>query len=170
MPRIGLISDSHGQSRTTARAAQLLADAGADILLHLGDLEEPDVLDALRVQGTQGLLPVHIVLGNVDWQSGTFERHAQELGIVFDDPMGRLDLGGDRSLAFTHGHRPDLMAQALAANVTYLCHGHTHRQTDERHGATRVINPGALQRAAAHTVAMLDTERDQLQFFAVGGR
>ena len=36
---------------------------------------------------------------------------------------------------------------------------------DERIGRTRVINPGALQRARRYTVALLDTEMDALELF-----
>ncbi|RLS46748.1 MAG: metallophosphoesterase, partial [Planctomycetota bacterium] len=51
--------------------------------------------------------------------------------------------------------------------VDYLLHGHTHVCRDERHGATRIINPGALHRASEFTVALLDTDSDELQFLVV---
>jgi predicted phosphodiesterase len=46
-------------------------------------------------------------------------------------------------------------------------HGHTHVARDERLGPLRVINPGALQRAAVHTVATLDLRTDQVGFWRV---
>ena len=55
----------------------------------------------------------------------------------------------------------------LAAEVRYLCHGHTHTALDARRGKTRVINPGALHRAAEYTVALLDTDTDTLTFYPV---
>jgi acyl-CoA thioester hydrolase len=47
MTRVGILSDSHGNVGTTARAARLLLDAGADILIHLGDIGSGEVLEAL---------------------------------------------------------------------------------------------------------------------------
>ena len=54
------------------------------------------------------------------------------------------------------------------ANVPdYLLFGHTHIRLNERDGATRQINPGALHRAAEWTVAVLDVVQDQLRFLKV---
>ena len=50
-----------------------------------------------------------------------------------------------------------------------MIHGHTHRQADRREGRTRIINPGALHRAATKTVAILDTVEDELHFLEIGG-
>ena len=55
-----------------------------------------------------------------------------------------------------------------------MVHGHTHVRRDERIGVgggktVRVINPGALQRAREKSVAVLDTERDEVRFVAVPG-
>jgi len=38
---------------------------------------------------------------------------------------------------------------------------------DTRFGQTRLINPGALSRAAVKTVAILDVTLDELTFFQV---
>jgi hypothetical protein len=38
---------------------------------------------------------------------------------------------------------------------------------DERFGRTRIINPGALFRASEKTVALLDTEADQLDYLRI---
>jgi hypothetical protein len=59
------------------------------------------------------------------------------------------------------------MRSALAQGVDYLCHGHTHVVRDERIGQTRVINPGALFRAARYTVALLDMAADRLEIVQV---
>jgi predicted phosphodiesterase len=62
------------------------------------------------------------------------------------------------------------MQEAVAEGANYLLHGHTHEPRDERIESTRVINPGALFRARRYTVALLEPEKDRLQFVDVGSR
>jgi putative phosphoesterase len=57
MPIVGLISDTHGLLRPEA----VRALAGADLIIHAGDVGEPQILDALRA-----VAPVVAVRGNVD--------------------------------------------------------------------------------------------------------
>lgn len=168
MPRIGLLSDSHGRAATTRHAVQTLLDQGADVLLHLGDVGTVEVIDALAAhapgQGRQ--IEAHVVFGNTDWDAAALGDYARDLGIAVDHPLGRLALRGG-ALVFCHGHVAADMQRALAEGARYLCHGHTHRALDQRAGPTRVINPGALFRASEYTVALLDTEEDALRFLSV---
>ena len=57
MPRIGVISDTHGLVRPQA----LRALRGVDLIVHAGDVGTPEVLDALRA-----IAPVVAVRGNND--------------------------------------------------------------------------------------------------------
>lgn len=164
--RIGILSDSHGKHERTAAAVELLVDQGAEVLIHLGDLCSDAVVDAL-VLGPSGP-PVHIVYGNCDTRFVETGRYAASLGIVVDEWEGRLDADG-KTVAYTHGHLIDVMQKAVADGADYLLHGHTHETRDERVGETRIINPGALQRARRYTVAVLDTASDVLDFHAVNG-
>ncbi|MBI4585405.1 MAG: YfcE family phosphodiesterase [Planctomycetes bacterium] len=166
---IGLLSDSHGQAETTLRAVKLLVKNGAQLLIHLGDLESMEVLTALAVDlDGQGRLspPVHLVFGNVDADKDLLSDFARTLGIAVNDPVGRLEVAG-KTLVFQHGDSKAWMKKALSEGVDYLCHGHTHVPRDERIGRTRVINPGALFRAQKHTVAILEVPEDRLQLLAV---
>ncbi len=167
--RIGLLSDSHGRAATTQRAVRLLIDHGADRLIHLGDIGTLEVLDAMvekRDAAGRPDPPVHIVFGNCDWDAASLTGYAEHLGMAVGDPVGRLRLDG-RVLVFQHGHQAAAMEQALAGGADYLCHGHTHEARDERIGATRLINPGALFRASRYSVAVLDTATDGLRFIPV---
>lgn len=168
VPRIGLLSDSHGQAAVTQRAVQLLVEQGAAVLLHMGDVGTIEVIDALAAAGPdgQGQIEAHLVFGNCDWDAAALQRYAGQLGVQVDHPVGRLDYDGGE-LLFMHGHDNAAMRQGLEQQVRWLCYGHTHEQADSRHGPTRLINPGALHRAAVYTVATLDTENDQLSFFTV---
>jgi len=179
LPRIGLLSDSHGQAATTRRAVHVLLEQRAELLVHLGDVGTVEVIDALLATGPDGkAVESHLVFGNTDWDAAALGRYAAEVGIIVDHPTGRLSLGGSgggggggdeggSELVFCHGHEPAVTRAALAEGVAYLCHGHTHVASDEREGQTRVINPGALFRARRYTVALLETESDTLTFYPV---
>jgi len=168
MQRVGLLSDSHGRADTTERAVRLLLQQGAELLLHLGDVGTGEVLEALVAAppGSRAPVPAQVVFGNTDRNPTNLSRYAAHLGLVVAHPMGRLTVA-ERTLAFCHGHEPRRLNAALDEAVVYLCHGHTHRATDQRQGPTRVINPGALYRARQYTVALLDVATDRLAFLPV---
>lgn len=183
LSRIGLLSDSHGRAQTTRLAAQRLVEHGAQLLIHLGDIGSVEVIDAFAglIDPDGHIIPARLVFGNTDWDAPSLHRYAKSIDVIVDHPAGRLDLdltgtpnaspGNPQAsqLIFTHGDDPGIMENALAQQVRYLCHGHTHRAADTREGATRIINPGALFRAHEYTVAILDVENDQLAFYPVGG-
>ena len=156
---------------TTRRAVRALVDAGIDLLIHLGDIGTVEVIDELVVQpnGCDQPIPTHVVFGNTDWDARALGEYAGDLGITVDHPVGRLELG-EGELVFCHGHQQRVMDEAMVSQVRYLCHGHTHQAADTRQGRTRVINPGALCRAHRYTVAVLDTDRDDLTFLTVQPR
>lgn len=171
LPRIGLLSDSHGRASTTQHAVDELIRQEVELLIHLGDVGTVEVVDCLVTPrpGDESPLPSRLVFGNVDWDAESLARYADGLGVSVDDPIGSLKLDHGE-LAFTHGHDASLMEEALARGVRWLCHGHSHRMMDEKRGRTRVVNPGALFRATSYTVAVLDTGTDDLQFLTVGGK
>ena len=80
-----------------------------------------------------------------------------EIGATYHENFGHLEIDGVH-LAFIHGHDTGLMHDLrTSGSFAYLFHGHTHVAMDRTHGPTRVINPGALQRAAVKTFVVLDT-------------
>jgi putative phosphoesterase len=155
---VGILSDSHGRADRVEAALELLDAHDAELFIHLGDLGSVDVIAAMSGRN------VRLVLGNCDWEETELRRACKFHGLHVDHPIGRLQVG-DSTIAYTHGHLPELMDVALAEGVDWLLHGHTHLVRDERIGRTRVINPGALQRARRYTVALLDTELDALELF-----
>lgn len=157
---IGILSDSHGRADTTALAVAALKERGAEVLLHLGDIGHEKVINELVGCNAR------IVFGNCDWDWQSLDRYAQLVGVGVDHPLGILEADGKR-IAFTHGHLADVMNQVLENQVDYLLHGHTHEVSDQRHGKTRIINPGALFRAARYTAAVLDPLGDELIFLDI---
>jgi len=167
--RVGLLSDSHTKATRTAVAAHMLLDAGADVLLHLGDICAVDVLDALAdaVQSYNNSgSSIRVVFGNMDLEASSLRVRARERNIAVDHPVGVYEIAG-RLLWTHHGHNSRVEQWAIDSGAAYFCHGHTHEQRDERISATRVINPGALHRAPSYTVVMLDVETDALECLIV---
>ncbi len=157
---IGLLSDSHSQWARTKRALEALAQCGATMFIHCGDVEDQLVLDQLAG------LDSHLVWGNCDWNRSSLEPYATSLGILVHGDAGELHVDGKR-LAFTHGHEPAHMRQAIASGAHYLIHGHSHELRDEVRANTRIINPGALHRAPTFTVATLEPATDSLRVLTI---
>jgi hypothetical protein len=157
--RIGVMADSHGEVLRTRRAIELLRNECCDRLIHLGDFETCEVLDELID------LPVDIVLGNCDSPS-LIGGHAARVGINNHHPAGLLDIDGSL-IAFLHGDDQRQFDSFVADGVPWLLHGHTHCRSNEIVDRTRVVNPGALHRAAIYTVAVIDVAAGSVQFLDV---
>lgn len=158
-PLLGILSDSHRRRERTAAAVAMLRAGGATVLLHLGDLEDPAILEELVGGET------HVVPGNMD-DPGEIAAVARSLGLHCAGDSGEIVVA-ERRVAFTHGHRSSEIARLLAAEPAYLLHGHTHIASDERVGNTRIVNPGALHRAVPHMVALLDPATGRLDRLVV---
>ncbi|MBX3355899.1 MAG: YfcE family phosphodiesterase [Phycisphaeraceae bacterium] len=156
--RVGLLSDSHGRAARTRDAVRLLVGRGADILLHMGDIETEEVLDQLAG------LTAHVVFGNNDDEI-SLGRYAASIGLTVAHPLGQLSVDG-KTIAFTHGHLGSSLRDWRG--IDYFVHGHTHQRRDERREGTRIINPGALHRAPVYSVALLDPASDALEFLDLG--
>ncbi|HLL90163.1 MAG TPA: YfcE family phosphodiesterase [Tepidisphaeraceae bacterium] len=159
---IGILSDTHDRLAPTVAAVRTLRAAGAEYLLHCGDVGSEQIIDQLA-----GDVPAVFVWGNNDFDRAGLARYATALGVTCGNVLAELTLGG-KQIAVTHGDYPATVRKILEGQQhDYLLVGHTHVKADDRVGRTRVINPGALHRAAQKTVAVLDTAADQLRFLVV---
>lgn len=158
--KIGIMSDTHDKVDRTARAVAALIRAGAEVLVHCGDVTGPAVVR--RCAG----LPTIFVYGNNDYDHDALNRAVAAIGGRTLGRGGWFDLGG-RRIAVTHGDLAGEVRRVLASEPDYLLSGHSHLPSDERRGDVRWINPGALHRASRWTVAVLDLESDQLEFLDV---
>jgi putative phosphoesterase len=158
--RIGILSDTHNQLDRASRAVRRLLEEGAEVLVHCGDLTTPDVVYECA------LLPSYFVFGNNDDDEPGLKRAMAAAGAVCLGKSGEIALAGKR-IAVTHGDSSREMRTLAAAAPDYLLFGHTHEPADERDGPTRWINPGALHRAKAWTVALLDLRTDVLQVLKI---
>jgi hypothetical protein len=158
---LGVLSDSHDRVATMAAALMLLKEAGAEFFIHCGDIGNQQCIDLLAG------LPCAFVFGNTDVDRVRLARYAQSVDVPCYGNYADLTLDGKR-IAVIHGDDPKLKQTILAAQEhDYLFQGHTHIRADEKIGRTRLINPGALQRATTKTVATLDLATDTLNYLTV---
>jgi putative phosphoesterase len=160
---VGILSDTHGRADMAHLAVDKLLENKAEYLIHCGDVGGQDVLDALAGH------PSMFVFGNNDYDSDELIKYAKILGIACGGTHGKLAFAGKRA-AVTHGDDGRLVRRLIQEQqIDYLFLGHTHEKLDRREGKVRIINPGALYRATVKTVAVLDTQSDELKFLNIKG-
>jgi uncharacterized protein len=122
LTRIGLISDTHSLLRPQA----LEALGGSELILHAGDVGNPEILTALRK-----LAPVIAVRGNVD--TSDWARTLPETAVVE---------AGDVRLYVLHDvHALDLNPAVAGFHV--VVSGHSHQPGKFERDGVLYINPGS---------------------------
>src|SRR5205085_6025996 len=66
--RLGILSDTHGNLATSAAGVRALLDAGAEYLIHCGDVGSTEILELLAGH------PAVFVFGNTDWDRHPLQR------------------------------------------------------------------------------------------------
>lgn len=146
MPEIaGVISDTHGLLRPEAVAAL----AGADHIIHAGDVGRPEILDQLR-----RIAPVTAVRGNVDRGEWAWKLSATEVVAI------------DETLLYVLHDRGKLDLNPTAAGFHVVIFGHSHRPLVEESRGVLYLNPGSAGPRRFNlpvTVAKLTIEGSQVQ-------
>lgn len=149
--RIGVVSDSHIPDRMNSLPRNLFAALeGVSLLLHAGDICNPQVLDSLRQ-----IAPVLAVQGNRD------VLYAANWAL----PLARVIEVGAVRIGLTHGHgglRGYLKEKLYYYTVGYelerfienvttpfsqvqaVVFGHSHRPVNQLREGVLLFNPGAL--------------------------
>jgi hypothetical protein len=149
--KIGVISDTH-----LSRYHQGLADAiekhfnDADLILHAGDVVEPQALDVF------GGRKVMLVAGNMDSQA---IRDAAPVKRIF--PVGHYRIGLIHGWGAPDGIEERLIKEFDAIDV--LVYGHTHHASSRIKNGVLLFNPGSAtdRRFAPFTsVGILEIERE----------
>ncbi|MGA7485331.1 MAG: metallophosphoesterase family protein [Xanthobacteraceae bacterium] len=119
---VGVISDTHGLLRPQAAAAL----AGADVIIHAGDVGKPEVIDALG-----GLAPTFAVRGNID--TGDWAARL---------PLTRIVEVGALRIFVLHEIAQLALDPAAAGFAAVVC-GHSHRPAIEMRTSVLFLNPGS---------------------------
>jgi putative phosphoesterase len=158
---LGILSDTHDRANAMTAGLKLLKRQGATFFIHCGDIGDERMIDLLAGE------PSVFVWGNCDWDRAGLRRYADSIGVDCRGTMADLSLGGKR-IAVLHGDEARLKQAVLSSqDYDYILQGHTHVAADERIGRSRLINPGALHRAAVKSVATLDLASDLLTFHPI---
>jgi uncharacterized protein len=122
VPRVGLISDTHGLLRPEAVAFL----RGSDVIVHAGDIGDASILRELNA-----LAPVTAVRGNNDkgpWAKAIAETEVLQVGDVFIyilHDVAELDL------------------DPAAAGFQVVVSGHSHKPAVQTRQGVLYVNPGS---------------------------
>lgn len=162
---IGIMSDSHGNTRRTARAIEAIARHRPVHVIHCGDIGASAVIAELAAGFMEPLVQVTCVLGNVDAWEDTLTSPWPHVRIA--GRYAELNLAG-KTMAVIHGDDPRRLGAVLQSQkFDYVFTGHTHERNDCMEGRTRIINPGALHRTHEPGCAVLDLATGMLTYFDV---
>ena len=142
---IGIISDTH--SRLPRSVAQ--AFDGVDLIIHAGDIGDPNVLDALNK-----IAPTIAVRGNVDFSQWANRLVSEET----------LKISKTLIVVLHDVYRLTLKSDNPAPHV--VISGHTHRPLQEENQGVLYINPGSAgypKYGQPATVALLQIKEHTLK-------
>lgn len=161
--RIGIVSDTHNRYPTVELALGRLKAHGIERIIHCGDIE-----DIATVEMFQGL-QADFVFGNCDDDRDGLREAMRRIGATLHEPFGDLEIAG-RKIAFIHSDNKRLFQDIeRSGHFDFLFYGHTHLAEQHQTGPTRVVNPGALQRARPKTCVVLDLPSGVLETITVEG-
>jgi putative phosphoesterase len=143
--KICIVSDSHDRSEPLAAAITVAHAAGAEAVIHCGDLIGANTLRASIKIG----LPIHIVHGNNLGDMVAIQKLvAKSAGNLFYHGMDAvLELGGRRIFVTHYPHYGHGMA--CTGDYDLVCCGHSHvaeivKHTNIKGGHTLLVNPGTV--------------------------
>ena len=143
---IGIISDTHGSLNPKALSAM----SRADVIVHAGDFDTPEVFSAL-----EKLCPVIAVRGNMD--SGSWAANLPAADMV--------ELGGIHLYILHNINALDL--DPNTADVKVVVSGHTHQAAAVRSNGVLFLNPGSPTSPRYGTeasVAMLQVDQGRVRY------
>lgn len=143
--KICIVSDSHDRSDPLAAAVAAAQAAGAQAVIHCGDLIGAQTLRASIKLG----LPLHVVHGNNigDWMA-MHRMMANTSGqLTYHGLDATLGLGGRRIFVTHYPHYG--RAMACTGDYDLICCGHSHKaeivdQPNIKGGHTKLVNPGTV--------------------------
>ena len=143
--RICIVSDSHDRAEPLAAAISEAQAAGAQAVIHCGDLIGANTLrESLKIG-----VPLHVVHGNNIGDPMAMHKLMAKSGglLTYHGQDAELELGGRRIFATHFPH----YGRALACTGDYdlVCCGHSHiaeiiRQPNIKGGQTLLVNAGSV--------------------------
>jgi hypothetical protein len=148
---IGVMSDSHDNMATLAKAVKVFNESSLQYVLHAGDYTSGFTFRILKDLKAEFIG----IFGNND--GDVLLLNKQSRGRIFRQPH-EFSIDG-KKFAMIHEHH---LVESIAKSGHYdvLIYGHTHKPEAQMRGSTFVLNPGELcgWLYGKPTVAILDTQ------------
>lgn len=161
-PKIGLIADTHNDFERTEKAIEIFKSKGIKTILHAGDLSHSDLLP-LFVD-----FNFYLSFGNTD-DPVSLEAECRRLHL--NKPAYSLYLKHkNRNIFLFHGFTEQVPLYRQVCDkkgLSIIVKGHTHMKENFYKNGIWVINPGALHRSAIHSVGLLDTANQSLEYIDI---
>jgi hypothetical protein len=162
--KICIVSDSHDRAEPLAAAVREAASAGAEAVIHCGDLIGTQTLRGALEVG----LPIHIIHGNNVGDAVSLSRWSRERPskLQYYGLDARLELAGRRIFVV---HYPEYgYAMACTGDWDLVCCGHSHavevREVPNiRKTNTWLANPGTVAGIAGPATWIL-ADLDEMRF------
>ena len=155
--QIAIVSDTHMPRGARAIPPACLEHcAGADAILHAGDLSDVSVLDLLRELGP----PVHAIHGNVDSAAIRALLPARR-----ELTLGAVRVGMTHVPGPARGRLERLRADFPGCDAVVF--GHTHMPEHDELDGFQIFNPGSpteRRRALVHTMGLATIEGPRISF------
>ena len=143
--KICIVSDSHDNRALLAAAVSDAVDAGAEAVLHCGDVVAPSTLEVIRPFN----VPVHVIHGNNGgdlYMMGRIASKPANRTHYYGQDAG-IELAGRRIFLVHYPH----YAQAMASTGDWdlVCCGHDHKAdirtiNNLAGSSTWLVNPGTV--------------------------
>ena len=158
---LGIISDTHENENAIKKAVRIFQEKNVEFVVHCGDIISPPVLEHFKG------LSMKLVFGNNDGEKAGLISKCWEFG--FEEIKDELEFEHKSKKFYVyHGTNKERLELAIKSNkYDYVLTGHTHVKRDEKINNARVINPGAFFRIYPYTIALLDAEKDKLEFVKI---
>jgi putative phosphoesterase len=159
--KICILSDSHDNREYLEAAVRAASAAGAEAVLHCGDVVSPSTLEVIRPFG----LPVHVIHGNNTGDLYMLGRIASSAAgqVHYYGQDAGISLGGRRIFMVHYPHYA--RAMATTGDWDLVCCGHDHKVNIETIDniageQTLLVNPGTvggIKAPATYVMGDLDT-------------
>lgn len=169
--KVCIVSDSHDQTGFLETAVREAVAAGAEAVLHCGDVVNPETLRVIMPFD----LPVHVIHGNNSGNLAQMTRIASEesSNLHYYGHDAGFELAGKRIYLV---HFPDYAnSMSTTGEWDLVCCGHSHktevRSVENRAGTiTHLVNPGTVGGIMAPATWILgDLEAMTFSIFEVPG-
>lgn len=167
--KLCIVSDSHDRADALAQAVREAKAAGAQAVIHCGDLIGAQTVKPALALG----LPVHLIHGNNigDFQALHFQMGKSGGLLTYHGADARLELGSRRIFVV---HYPEYgHAMACTGDWDLVCCGHSHVAAVEqvanvKGGRTWLVNPGTVAGLSAPaTWALADLAAMRFEIFSM---